>query len=62
MVVRDQNGYNHPCLLGVPMVVRGQNGYITPSFWGSPWWGELNLEKSGCGGGELTSVKKGENG
>ena len=29
---------------------RNQNGDITPPFSGSPWQGELNLEKSGCDG------------
>ena len=42
----------HPCLLGVPMVERNQYGYITPAFLGSPWWGEINLVRSGCGGNE----------
>ena len=26
--------------------------YITPAFSGSPWWGEINLVRSGCGGNE----------
>ena len=29
-----------------------QYSYITPAFLGSPWWGEINLEMSGCGGNE----------
>ena len=41
-----------PCLLGVPMVGGNQYGYITPTFLGSPWWGEINLVRSGCGGNE----------
>ena len=43
---------HHPCLLGVPMVGRNQYGYITLAFLGSPWWGEINLVRSGCGGNE----------
>ena len=39
------------------LVVRNQNGYIKPAFSGSPWQGELNLQKSGYGG-----AKKCENG
>ena len=35
---------------------------MTPSFSGSEWWGELNLEKSGCAGDEQKSVKRGEKG
>ena len=46
-----------PCMVG-----RNQYGYITPAFSGSPWWGEINLEKSGCGGNEQKSVKRGGNG
>ena len=34
----------------------------TPAFWGSAWWGKINLEKGGCGGNEQKSVKKGGNG
>ena len=56
---------HHPCLLGgpklgematsplpsrVPMVGRNQYGYIIPAFSESPWWGEINLVRSGCGG------------
>ena len=50
---------HHPCLLRVPMVGRNQYGYITPAVLGSPWWGEINLVRSGCGGNEQ---KMGENG
>ena len=49
---------HHPCLLGVPMVGRNEYGYITPAFSGSSWWGEINLERSGCSGSEL---RMGEN-
>ena len=49
----------HPCLLGFRMVGRNEYGYITPAFLGSPWWGEINLVRSGCGGNE---EKMGENG
>ena len=46
--------------------MRNQNGYITPAFSGSPWQGELNLEKSGCDGAKKCEkgwkwVKLGEN-
>ena len=47
-----QYSLHHPCLMGVPMVGRNQYGYITPAFLGSPWWGEINLVRSGCGGNE----------
>ena len=47
-----QYSLHHPYLLGVPMVGRDQYGYITPTFLGSPWWGEINLVRSGCGGNE----------
>ena len=53
---------HHPYLLGVPMVGRDHNGCITPAFLGSPWWGELNLEKSGCGGDEEKIWKRVEMG
>ena len=43
---------HHPCLLGVPMVGRNQYGYITYAFLGFPWWREINLVRSGCGGNE----------
>ena len=43
---------HHPFLLGVSMVGRNQYGYINPTFLGSPWWGEINLVRSGCGGNE----------
>ena len=45
------------------LVGRNQNGYITPAFSGSPWQGELNLEKSGCDGAKKgwKWVKLGEN-
>ena len=36
-----------------------QYGYITPPFSASPWWGEINLEKSGCGGNEDKMCEKG---
>ena len=39
-----------------------QNGYITIASSGSPRWGELNLEKSACGGDEQKRVKRGGNG
>ena len=48
-----------PCLLGVPMVGRDQYGDITTTFSGSPWWGEFNLEKSGCGEDEQKKCEKG---
>ena len=47
-----QYSLRYPCLLEVPMVGRNQYGYITPAFVGSPWWGEINLVRSGCGGNE----------
>ena len=47
-----QYSLHHPCLLGVPMVERNQYGHITPAFLGSPWWGEIDLVRSGCGGNE----------
>ena len=53
---------HQPCLLGVPMMGRKQHGYITSAFSRSLWWGEINLEKSGCGGNEQNGVKKGGNG
>ena len=34
-------------------------GYITPAFSGSPWWGEISLERSGCGGNEQKACEKG---
>ena len=37
----------------------GQYGYITPAFSGSPWWGEINLERSGCGGNERGMCEEG---
>ena len=48
------------------LVGRSQNGYIAPTFSGSPWQGELNLEKSGCDGAKKCEkgwkrVKLGEN-
>ena len=48
------------------LVGRNQNGYITPAFSGSPWQGELNLQKSGCDGAKRCQkgwkwVKLGEN-
>ena len=38
-----------------------QYGYITLAFWVSPWWGEINLGRSGCGGNEhkMCAQKKG---
>ena len=50
---------HNPCLLGVPMVGRNQYGDITPAFSGSPWWGEINLVRSGCGGNEENMDEKG---
>ena len=50
---------HHLCLLRVLMVGRDQYGYITPDFFGFPWWGEINLVRSGCGGNEQ---KMNENG
>ena len=38
-----------------------QYGYITPAFKASPWWGEINLERSGCGGNEHKLCEKGWN-
>ena len=38
-----------------------QYGYITPAFSASPWWGEINLERSGCGGNEHRMCEKGWN-
>ena len=45
-----------------------QHGYITPAFSASSWWGEINLERSVCGGKEHKKcdngwkwVKLGEN-
>ena len=29
-----------------------QYGYNTPAFWGSTWWRQINLERSGYGGNE----------
>ena len=56
---------HHSCLLGVPMVGRNQYGYITPGFLWSPWWGEINLVRSECGGNKQKNgrklVKLGEN-
>ena len=44
------------------MVGRNQYGYITPAFLGSPWWGEINLVRSECGGNERNEeMKLGEN-
>ena len=43
-----------------PKVVgRNQHGYINPTFSGSQWWGEINLERSGCGGNKQKMCKKG---
>ena len=36
-----------------------QYGYMTPALSESPWWGEINLEGSGCGGNEHKMYKKG---
>ena len=44
MVGIDQNGYITPTCWG-GMVGNDQDGYISPAFLGSPWWGEINLEK-----------------
>ena len=38
-----------------------QYGYLTPAFSGSPLWGEINLERSGCGGNEHKMCEKGWN-
>ena len=35
-----------------------QYGYITPVFSGSPWWGDINLERSGCIGNEHKTCEK----
>ena len=47
------------------MVGRYQYGYITLAFSGSPWWGEINLERSARGGHEQkmceTRAKVGKN-
>ena len=51
MVVRDLYLY----LLGVPIVEGYQYSYITLAFSESPWWGEINPERSGCGGNEQKS-------
>ena len=50
---------HHPCLLGVPMAGRNPNGYITPAFSGCPWQGDINLEKSGCGGDQQKKCERG---
>ena len=61
--VQTQHWLHHPCLLGVPMVGRNQYSYITSAFLGSPWWGEINLVRSGCGGNEQKKwIKMGETG
>ena len=36
----------------VPMVGKDQYGSVTPALLGSPQWGKINLERSGCGGYE----------
>ena len=38
--------------LSFNMVGRNQYGYITPAFSGAPWWGKINLQRSGCGANE----------
>ena len=62
--------YNGQCpIVGVtqhtPLPSRGpkvgQNGYITPAFSGSPWWGEINPVRSGCGGKEQNVDENGWN-
>ena len=42
-------------------VGRNQYGYITPAFSGSPWWGGINLVRSGCGGNEQKMDENGRN-
>ena len=41
------------------MVGRNQYGYVTAAFSGSPWWGEINPDWSGCGGNEQKLCKIG---
>ena len=36
-----------------------QYGWMTRAFSGSPWWGEINVERSGCGGNEHKMCEKG---
>ena len=36
-----------------------QYGYITPTFSVSPWWGEINVERSRCGGNEHKMCEEG---
>ena len=43
------------------MVGRVQYSYITPAFSGSPWWGEINLVRSGCGGNKQKMDENGCN-
>ena len=58
-----QYGDITPTFSGFPIVGKDQYGYITPAFSGSPWWGEINLERSGCGGNEQKKhVKRGGKG
>ena len=35
-----------------------QYGAVTPAFLGFPWWGEINPERSGCGGNEHKMCEK----
>ena len=35
-----------------------QYGYITPAFSVSPWWEEIHLQRSGCGGNEPKMCEK----
>ena len=35
---------------------------LNPCLLGTPWWGDIRLEKRGCGGNEQKSVQKGGNG
>ena len=46
-----QATFEHPWS-PVPMAGRNQYGSITPAFSGSPWRGEINLVRIGCGGNE----------
>ena len=51
---------NYPSSRQLQATFPSQCGYITPAFSGSLWWGEINLEKSGCG--EQKSARSGGNG
>ena len=59
---------HQPCLLGVPMMGREKTWIHHLCLLEVPWWGEISLEKSGCGGNEQKKcgkrwkwVKLGEN-